>query len=99
MMIIVEETAGTTSSVEFGLDKAQQGRSYMIVSSSATGRSRMRMDALGLLPGDAVHVLFANFSGLVVAIKGSRLALGRSLAVQLTVREFQDSDWQDDVTP
>jgi Fe2+ transport system protein FeoA len=49
------------------------------------------MDSLGLLPGDVVHVLFSNFSGLVIAVKGSRLAVSRRLASYLTVRNFQDN--------
>lgn len=52
----------------------------------------MHMDSLGLIPGEDVHVLFSNLSGLVVAIKGSRLALGRPLAALLTVQEVQDSE-------
>ena len=71
------------------LSRAEQGRSYAIISNTATGRNRMHMDSLGLILGDTVHVLFSNFAGLVVAIKGSRLALGRPLAAHLTVRELQ----------
>lgn len=78
---------------ELRLDRAEQGHSYIIVSNVATGRTRMRMDCLGLIPGEAVHVLFSNFSGLVIAIKGSRLALGKPMASALRVREFQDNDW------
>ena len=58
----------------------------------------MRMDCLGLIPGDVVHVLFSNYAGLVVAIKGSRLALGRTLAASLTVREFTLSERPEDAT-
>ncbi len=97
MTKVSENTAALPD--ELSLDKAKQGRSYMIVANAATGRDRMHMDCLGLIPGDAVHVLFSNFAGLVIAIKGSRLALGRPQAAYLTVREFQDSDWPEDVTP
>jgi Fe2+ transport system protein FeoA len=86
----------STAPVELSLAEAQQGHSYLIASSSATGRNRMRMDSLGLIPGDAVHVLFRNFSGLVIAIKGSRLAVGKRLASYITVRNFQDDDWPQD---
>lgn len=78
---------------EMSLEKAQRGHSYLITASMATGRNRMRMDSLGLIPGDVVHVLFKNFAGLVVAIKGSRLALGKKLASQLCVKNY-DNDWQ-----
>ena len=83
---------------ELSLDKAHRERSYLIVSNSASGRNRMRMDSLGLMPGEAIHVLFSNFSGLIVAIKGSRLALGRSLAARLTVRELPNGDRTSDVS-
>ena len=79
------ESGGSTE-IELSFDKAEQGRSYLIVSNNAAGRNRMRMDSLGLIPGDVVHVLFRNFAGFVVAIKGSRLALSRSLASCLTVK-------------
>ena len=82
---------------ELGLDKAVRGHSYRIVSSSALGKSRLRMDSLGLVSGEVVHVLFSNYAGLVVAIKGSRLALGRRPAACLTVRECPVSDWRNDV--
>ena len=81
---------------ELNLDKAQRGHSYLIIQNSAIGRDRMHMDSLGLIPGEAVHVLFSNYAGLVVAIKGSRLALGRSLASCLLVSGFKDTDWPDD---
>lgn len=82
---------------EISLASSLMGHSYLILSNTATGRNRMRMDSLGLIPGEAVHVLFKNFSGLVIAIKGSRLALSNKLASSLTVREFQDDDWPEDV--
>ncbi len=96
LFLITEQTP--SSPAELGLDKAQQGHSYSIVSSLATGRDRMHMDALGLIPGDVVHVLFKNFSGLVVAIKGSRLALGRALAAKLRVQEFVSDERQGNAT-
>jgi len=83
---------------ELRLDKAQRGRSYLIIENSATGRDRIHMDSLGLIVGDVVHVLFCNYAGLVVAIKGSRLALGRSLAACLTVHEFEDNAWPADAS-
>lgn len=94
--LFMKNTADTALTfAELNLDKAQQGRSYLITSNAATGRDRMRMDCLGLMPGELTHVLFSNFSGLVVAVKGSRLALGKPLAKRLTVREFLGSDWLD----
>lgn len=86
----------STAPLELSLDKARQGHSYFIVSSSASGRNRLRMDCLGLIPGEAIHVLFNNFAGLIVAIKGSRLALGKSTASTFTVTEFPNDDWQRD---
>jgi Fe2+ transport system protein FeoA len=67
---------------------ARGGRSYLIVANNAAGKNRMHMDSLGLIPGEVVHVLFKNFSGLIVAIKGSRLALGKTQAKNLLVREY-----------
>lgn len=78
---------------QLSLASAKQEHSYRIISNAATGRNRMHMDSLGLITGEDVHVLFSNFSGLVVAVKGSRLALGRPLAACLTVQEIEAADW------
>ena len=86
---------------ELNFAQAKQGCSYLIVSNSAEGRNRMHMDSLGLIPGEAVHVLFSNFAGLVIAIKGSRLALGRPLALYLTVKNLaydDDAEWDKDAS-
>ena len=94
---LTQETASLLKELNFA--KAKQGCSYLIVSNTAEGRNRMHMDSLGLIPGEAVHVLFSNFAGLVIAIKGSRLALGRPLAVYLTVKDLAyDADWDQDAS-
>lgn len=49
------------------------------------GRARARMDCLGLVEGEAVHVLSNTFSGIVIIVKGSRLAVSRAIAQGLEV--------------
>ena len=75
----------------FGLDEAKAGLSYKIISNSAAGRTRMRLDSMGLVTGEVIHVLFYNFSGQIVAIKGSRLAVSKELASKILVCEFDRS--------
>jgi len=57
----------------------------VLVENIATGRTHARLDSLGLVSGETVHVLYANFSGVLVAVKGSRLALSHDVARQLLI--------------
>jgi Fe2+ transport system protein FeoA len=72
------------------LKDAQPGTNYYIVENSATGRTRSRLDSLGLVSGEDIRVLYANFSGFVISIKGSRLALSRGVAKGLTITPFTE---------
>ena len=67
------------------LAKARTGQDCRIVSCTATGKARARLDSLGLVAGEKVHVLSASFAGLIVEIKGSRLAICKEAADALEV--------------
>ena len=67
------------------LAEAKTGQDCRIVSCNATGRVRARLDSLGLVAGERVHVLSSSFAGLIVNIKGSRLAICKEAARMLEV--------------
>ena len=67
------------------LKQAKTGSTYHIVNCNVTGRVRAKLDSLGLVRGEAVTVLSSNFAGLIIEIKGSRLALSHEIAELLEV--------------
>ena len=71
------------------LASARTGGVYTITACSATGKARARLDSLGLVVGQRVHVMSSSFAGLILDIKGSRLAVCKDVAKQLTVMQLQ----------
>jgi Fe2+ transport system protein FeoA len=67
------------------LSKAKAGSEHVITACRATGRTRARLDSLGLVVGEHVHVLSSGFPGLILEIKGSRLALCKTVADTMEV--------------
>jgi Fe2+ transport system protein FeoA len=67
------------------LSKTRTGNTYVITECNATGRERARLDSLGLVVGQTVHVLSSSYAGLILDIKGSRLAICKDVANRLTV--------------
>lgn len=45
------------------------------------------MDSLGLVVGERVKVLSASWAGIILEIKGSRLAISRSISDTVEVSE------------
>lgn len=64
---------------------APEGQKCRIVGSSSAGKTRARLDSLGLVPGATIDVLSSNWTGIIVEIKGSHLAVCRSVAKTLAV--------------
>ncbi len=69
------------------LASAKTGEIYTITACSATGKARARLDSLGLVVGQKVHVMSSSFAGLILDIKGSRLAICKEVAGQLMVAQ------------
>ncbi|MBR2522610.1 MAG: ferrous iron transport protein A [Coriobacteriales bacterium] len=67
------------------LVEAKKDSSYVIVGNSETGKERMRLDSLGLVSGEIITVLSNSYAGLIVDIKGSRLAICKSVAEKMEV--------------
>ena len=67
------------------LSKASTGVEYEILGCTAAGRTRARLDSLGLVVGERVRVLSSSWSGQILSIKGSRLAVCKAVADLLEV--------------
>lgn len=65
--------------------EAREGQQCRIVRCDATGKTRARLDSLGLVPGATIDVLCSSWAGIIVNIKGSHLAICRDVAEQLSV--------------
>ena len=67
------------------LADAKAGQTVTIVSNNAHGKAFARLNSLGLMEGQKLRVLSSGFPGLIVDIKGSRLAICKSAARDMEV--------------
>ena len=68
------------------LSRAAAGQPLRLVSLGAGRELRTRLAALGLFPGTELSLARASRHGpVVVAVKGTRLVLGRSMADRILV--------------
>ncbi|HBA85807.1 MAG TPA: hypothetical protein DCZ95_17120 [Verrucomicrobia bacterium] len=68
------------------LSVVQAGRRVRVVAVDAGHGLEGRLAALGLAPGEEIEVLRNGLDGpFLVAVKGSRLALGRGMAQKIRV--------------
>ena len=71
---------------ETPLSRAAAGQPLRLVSLGAGRELRTRLAALGLFPGTELSLARASRRGpVVVAVKGTRLVLGRSMADRILV--------------
>ena len=56
------------------------GESKEIISISATSDLKQRLLSMGFVPGNSVTIVSMSSMGLVLEIKGTRLALNKGLA-------------------
>ncbi|GEM_PF-1400619 len=69
------------------LAECPPGATVVLQDIEAGHRLRARIAALGLVPGVRLHVLRQHGRGpVLIALHGSRLALGRGIAERMTVR-------------
>jgi Fe2+ transport system protein FeoA len=67
------------------LNKVEAGNEYRLVACNASGKTRSKLETLGLVPGERISVIQSTGSGLIVEVKHSRLALAHDLASSLIV--------------
>lgn len=69
------------------LTKARTGTAHTITACHATGLTRARLDSLGLVVGERVDILSSSWAGLILEIKGSRLALCKAVTDTMEVSD------------
>ncbi|MDR0308630.1 MAG: ferrous iron transport protein A [Coriobacteriales bacterium] len=69
------------------LDEAAIGRHYRIEDCTTDGRTRQKLECLGVVTGGQIEVISNTSAGLIVNVRNSRLALSHELARQLQVEE------------
>lgn len=68
------------------LSRIKPGQSVKLISIDGGCTLQSRLASLGLIPGARIEVVRNNTNGpFVVAVKGSRLVLGRGMAQQILV--------------
>lgn len=68
------------------LTMAETGRHVHLTGINAGRRLQARLADLGLVPGVELIVISNTFRGpFIIAVKGSRIVLGRGMALKMTV--------------
>jgi ferrous iron transport protein A len=78
------------------LAKARQGYEYKVVRISGGCDVQVRLASLGILPGQSLRVMQPSLFGpVMIAIKGSKLALGNGVSQKVLVRQDgQRKEWK-----
>lgn len=61
------------------------GGVHRIIGCRADDKVRRQLETLGLVPGETVHVISENNGSIIIEVKSSRLALGKTMADSLIV--------------
>jgi Fe2+ transport system protein FeoA len=68
------------------LSMARAGQRVRLVGVNAGRGLQGRLAAMGLVPGEEIEVVRSDVAGpIVVSVKGSRLVLGRGMALKMEV--------------
>jgi ferrous iron transport protein A len=67
------------------LEKAPIGSTCSIKEMTTSQKMRVKLETMGLIPGQPVSVLSHSGGGLIIEVKNSRLALSNQLARCLVV--------------
>lgn len=71
--------------VDMPLAMLSQGESRTITSLAAAEDMKQHLNDMGFIPGQTVTVVGESNSGIILQIKGTRLALNRGLAQKILV--------------
>ena len=61
---------------------------YAVQALNLPVKTEKRLEALGMIPGTKLSVLNKKKSALVVAVRGTRFALGKTIAANIDVKEL-----------
>lgn len=67
------------------LSMVEIGRNFVIEKIRGNDKVASFLESLGLVPGSEVSVVAHNSSGVILNVKGSRIALGREMANKILV--------------
>ena len=67
------------------LSMAKVGDIKIISKLTGTDESKRRLQELGFVPGSSVEVVGQNSSGLIVLVKGVRIAINKGLVSKILV--------------
>lgn len=67
------------------LAMVSKGECRTITSLAAAGDMKQRLTDMGFIPGQTVTVVGENSAGIILQIKGARLAVNRGLAQKILV--------------
>lgn len=67
------------------LSEARRGEGYTVVRCNVSEKVSAKLGSLGLVTGQRIRVLSSTFAGLIIEVKGSKLAIGKSLAGEVVV--------------
>jgi Fe2+ transport system protein FeoA len=67
------------------LSEAKSKEEYTVVHCDVSEKVAAKLGSLGIVTGQRVRVLMSTFAGLILEVKGSRLAVSKSLAKHMMV--------------
>jgi len=71
------------------LAHTKQGKKYRIENIYGGHCLNLRLNSMGIVPGDIVKVIYQGYGGpMTLAVKGVRIALGRGIAHKIEVSEL-----------
>jgi ferrous iron transport protein A len=71
------------------LSQGLDGVDYRVVGCAADARTRSKLETLGLVLGSTLTVISNTKAGLILDVRGSRLAIGYSLAKQIDTQPIE----------
>ena len=66
-------------------DAKEHGEYTVVRCGDVSEKVAAKLASLGIVTGQRISVLSSTYAGLIVEVKGSRLAVGKSLARELVV--------------
>ncbi len=69
------------------LNDVEIGGTYKIVTCELPMKTRSKLEALGLFPGESINIIQKTGAGVIVEVMRSRLAIARDMAGELSVTE------------
>jgi len=71
------------------LTEGQKNNSYLLRGMSLPLKTAKRLEALGMTSGTEISVLNKKKSALIIAVRGTRFALGKAIARNIEIAEAE----------